>query len=333
MKILVNTKEKKYNVVIQEGILDSASDYFNFNRKILIITDDNIPISYINKIKNISKLSFVFCIKNGEISKNINNYQEIMKFLIEKEFTRKDAIVAIGGGVVGDLSAFVASTYMRGIDFLNIPTTLLSQVDSSIGGKTAIDFIGVKNIIGTFYQPSAVLIDTNTLNTLPDRQFYNGLVEAIKISATCDDKLFGFIENSDDIKKDIEKIIIKSVKLKKNVVEKDTKESGLRKILNFGHTIGHAIEESCEGKLLHGECVGLGMIYFSSIKVKKRIISILKKYNLPVEYNIKKDDVYKLILHDKKAASNYVDCIYVNTIGSCTIKKYSYEKIKNLLNK
>lgn len=333
MKILVNTKEKKYNVVIQEGILDSALDYFNFDRKILIITDDNIPVSYINKIKNISKLSFVFCIKNGEISKNINNYQDIMKFLIEKEFTRKDAIVAIGGGVVGDLSAFVASTYMRGIDFLNIPTTLLSQVDSSIGGKTAIDFMGVKNIIGTFYQPSAVLIDTNTLNTLPDRQFYNGLVEAIKISATCDDKLFSFIENSDDIKKDIEKIIIKSVKLKKNVVEKDTKESGLRKILNFGHTIGHAIEESCEGKLLHGECVGLGMIYFSSAKVKKRIVSILKKYNLPFEYNIKKDDVYKLILHDKKAASNYVDCIYVNTIGSFAIKKYSYDKIKNLLDK
>lgn len=333
MKILVNTKEKKYNVVIEKGILDSASDYFNFDRKILIITDDNIPISYINNIKNISKLSFVFCIKNGEISKNINNYQDIMKFLIEKEFTRKDAIVAIGGGVVGDLSAFVASTYMRGIDFLNIPTTLLSQVDSSIGGKTAIDFMGVKNIIGTFYQPSAVLIDTNTLNTLPDRQFYNGLVEAIKISATCDDKLFSFIENSDDIKKDIEKIIIKSVKLKKNVVEKDTKESGLRKILNFGHTIGHAIEESCEGKLLHGECVGLGMIYFSSAKVKKRIISILKKYNLPVEYNIKKDEVYKLILHDKKAASNYVDCIYVNTIGSCAIKKYSYDKIKKLLDK
>lgn len=331
MKILVNTKEKKYNVVIEKGILDNASSYFNFDRKILIIVDDNIPISYINKIKDISKSTFIFCVKNGEQSKNIRYYEDIMRFLVENDFTRKDAIVAIGGGVVGDLSAFVASTYMRGIDFLNIPTTLLSQVDSSIGGKTAIDFMGVKNIIGTFYQPSAVLIDINTLDTLPDRQFYNGLVEAIKISATCDEDLFNIIENSNDIKNDIEKIIIKSVKLKKYVVEKDTKESGLRKILNFGHTIGHAIEESCDGQLLHGECVALGMSYFSSAKAKKRIVKVLKKYNLPVEYDIKKEEVYKLILHDKKAASDYVDCIYVNNIGSCEIKKYSYNKIYNLL--
>lgn len=331
MEISVNTKEKKYKVIVERGSLDRAFDFFDFNRKILIVTDDNIPKSFINKIKKLSKKSYVFCIKNGEESKNIVYYQEIMRSLVEREFTRKDAVVAIGGGVVGDLSGFVASSYMRGIDFLNIPTTLLSQVDSSIGGKTAIDFMGIKNIIGTFYQPSAVIIDANTLDTLSDRQFANGLVEAIKISATCDEKLLNIIEETNDIKKDIEKIIIKSIKLKKAIVEKDERESGLRKVLNFGHTIGHAIEESCDSKFLHGECVGLGMKYFSSAAVKKRILSVLNKYNLPVDYNIDREKVYKLVLHDKKAAGNFVDCVYVKNIGSFEIKKYSYEKIYKLL--
>ena len=297
----------------------------------MIITDDNIPISYINKIKLISKTPFIYCIKNGEESKNIQNYENIMRFLVEKEFTRKDAIVAIGGGVVGDLSAFIASTFMRGIDFLNIPTSVLSQVDSSIGGKTAIDFMGIKNIIGTFYQPNAVIIDTETLDSLPDRQFFNGLVEAIKISATCDKQLFEFIKNSKDIKKDIEKIIIKSVKLKKQIVEKDTKEAGLRKILNFGHTIGHAIEESCDKKYLHGESVAIGMTYFSSSKVKKEIVEVLKKYNLPTECSIDRDKIMNLIQHDKKASASSVDIIYVKEIGSCEIKEYTLDKIYKLL--
>ena len=271
MKILVNTKDRKYNVIVEKNILNNAKEYFDFNRKILIITDNNIPIDYINKIRNISKKPFLYTIKNGENSKNLKYYKSIMKTLVINGFTRKDAIVAIGGGVVGDLSAFVASTYMRGIDFLNIPTSVLSQVDSSIGGKTAIDFMGIKNIIGSFYQPNLVLIDVNTLESLPWRQFYNGLVEAIKIASTSNKKLFDFIYNSKNIKKDIEKIIIESVKLKKQIVEKDTKETNLRKILNFGHTIGHAIEESCKGQYLHGECVGLGMLYFSSNSARKQI--------------------------------------------------------------
>ena len=331
MIIKVNTKEKKYNVVIEKSALKSLREHFNFNRKILIVTDDNIPISYIKKVEAVSKQAFICCIKNGEESKNIRTYEDVMRFLVENEFTRKDAIVAIGGGVIGDLSAFVASTFMRGIDFLNIPTTVLSQVDSSIGGKTAIDFMGIKNIVGTFYQPNAVIIDTDTLETLPDRQFFNGLVEAIKISATCDRRLFDLIKNSKDIKKDIEKIIIRSVKLKKQVVEKDTKEAGLRKILNFGHTIGHAIEESCDGKYLHGESVAIGMTYFSSAKAKKEIVEVLKKYNLPTECSIDKKKIMNLIQHDKKAAASTVDIIYVKEIGNCEIKKYTLDKILKLL--
>ena len=331
MKLVVNTKEKKYNVIVEKKVIDKAKDYFNFNRKILIITDDNIPLEYIKTVKSFSDDTYVFCINNGERSKSLKSFEDIMCFLIECEFTRKDAIVAIGGGVVGDLSAFIASTYMRGIDFLNIPTSVLSQVDSSVGGKTAIDFMGIKNIIGSFYQPNAVLIDVNTLKSLPERQFYNGLVEAIKIAATSDKDLFNFIYESKNIYDDIEKIIVKSIKLKKEVVEKDTKESNIRKILNFGHTIGHAIEESCGELYLHGECVGIGMLYFSSAKARKQIKSILNKYNLPIKYNIDKKRVIKLIMHDKKSSKDFVDIIYVKNIGECEIKKYSIEKIKKVL--
>ena len=331
MKILVNTKDKKYNVIVEKNILNNAKEYFDFNRKILIITDNNIPIDYINKIRDISKKPFLYTIKNGENSKNLKYYKSIMKTLVKNGFTRKDAIVAIGGGVVGDLSAFVASTYMRGIDFLNIPTSVLSQVDSSIGGKTAIDFMGIKNIIGSFYQPNLVLIDVNTLESLPKRQFYNGLVEAIKIASTSNKKLFDFIYSSKNIKKDIEKIIIESVKLKKQIVEKDTKETNLRKILNFGHTIGHAIEESCKGQYLHGECVGLGMLYFSSNSARKQIKMVLDKYNLPIKYEINKKKVLKLVMHDKKATNDYIDIVYVKNIGQYEIKKYPIQKISKVL--
>ena len=228
-------------------------------------------------------------------------------------------MAAIGGGMIADMSAFAASTYMRGIDFYNIPTTLLSQVDSSIGGKTAIDFMNVKNIIGTFTQPRGVLIDIDTLKTLPKREFNSGLVEAIKIATTFDKDFFNYIKTCDDIKENIEKIITRSLELKKMVVENDEKEKGLRKVLNFGHTIGHAIEEEENYKLLHGECVGIGMLYFSDGNVKKEIEDILKKYNLPLTCNFNKEKVIELIKHDKKSSGDTISTIHVNKIGTYEI--------------
>jgi 3-dehydroquinate synthase len=179
-------------------------------------------------------------IPQGEKNKNFETYKFLLEVLSENEFTRNDCIVAVGGGVVGDISGFTASTYMRGIDFYNIPTTLLSQVDSSIGGKTAIDFYGYKNTVGAFYQPKAVVIDPDVLKTLPKRQLNNGLCESIKMAATSDKELFNLIKNGGAYD-NIETVIEKSLKIKKAVVENDEKEVGLRRVLNFGHTVGHAV--------------------------------------------------------------------------------------------
>ena len=187
-----------------------------------------------------------------------------MEYLIDHNFNRRDAIIALGGGVVGDLSAFIASTYMRGIDFYNIPTSLLAMVDSSIGGKCAIDFLGIKNIVGSFYQPNKVIIDIDTLKTLPKREFSAGLAEAFKMALCFDKELAALILRDPNIENNIDKVVVSSINIKKRVVEEDTYESGLRKVLNYGHTVGHAIEAIESPKLLHGEAVAQGMLFASS---------------------------------------------------------------------
>lgn len=328
----VTMKEHKYDVVIKRNSLDEIDTYLDLNRNVLIVTDDGIPQEYIDKVLSKCNNGYVYTIKQGEQSKNFTNFENILNYLIDNKFLRTDCIVAIGGGVVGDLAGFCASVYMRGITFYNIPTTLLSQVDSSVGGKTAIDKNGIKNIIGAFYPPHKVVIDPNVLKTLDKRQLLSGLVEAIKMGATSDKELFDLIKNSTDLQKDIDEIIIKSIKVKKEVVEIDPNEKGIRKILNFGHTIGHAIESS--GKFddyLHGECVGIGMLYFSSSTVKEEILNVLNKYNLPVKVNIDKEELYNYMLLDKKRTNDYLQVIYVNEIGTFEIKKEPIENIKNYL--
>lgn len=335
-KMHVTLSEAEYDIYIGRNILSDIDKYFdvqnsNPDRKVLIITDDNIPNEYIDKVKSKINKSFSFVVKNGEENKNFDNYQQILKTLVENNFTRTDCLVAIGGGMVGDLSGIVASTFMRGIDLYNIPTTLLSQVDSSIGGKTAIDFMHVKNIVGSFFQPKGVLIDVETLKSLPDRQIKNGLVESIKMAATFDKEFFDYLNTKPDILENAEEIIFKSLMLKKAVVEKDEKEKNIRKVLNFGHTIGHAIEETMNLKLLHGECVGIGMLYFSSDEVKKSLKNILEKYGLPTSCEFDKNKVLELIKHDKKASGDMVATIHVNSIGSYDIIKMTIPEIANLL--
>ena len=241
--------------------------------------------------------------------------------MLENGFSRNDAVIAVGGGVVGDLSGFAASAYMRGIDFYNVPTTLLSQIDSSIGGKTAVNFCGVKNIVGAFYQPKKVLIDPELLKTLPPRQISNGLAEALKMALTSDKDLFKIFEN-EDIENNIDEIIIRSLAVKKSVVEADEKEAGLRKILNFGHTIGHGIE-SAEGmsELYHGECVALGMIPMLHESIRGRVVEVLKKCKLyrTIDYDWKK--ITEAAFHDKKADGDSVTVTTVADIGSFEMKK------------
>lgn len=335
MVIPVIMKDSKYDVIIERNSLDKIEEYLNLNRKVLILTDSGIPTEYVKKVYNKAKYPFVYTIEQGESSKSFENFGKILDFLIDNEFSRTDCMVAVGGGVVGDLAGFVASTYMRGIDFYNIPTTLLSQVDSSIGGKTAVDKNNVKNIVGAFYPPKCVVIDSNTLTTLDKRQISSGLVEAIKMSITSDKTLFDLISNSNDLFSNIDEIIKKALLIKKSVVEEDPYEKHLRKILNYGHTIGHAIESSkMLGELLHGECVALGMLYMTKEPLRKKVVDVLTKYNLPTTFNLNVDTqqaLYKYISLDKKRTGKNITIIYVNDLEDYEIRSIELEKINEYL--
>jgi len=272
----------------------------------------------------------VAVLKSGEESKNFDNFKALLSLMLTHSFTRKDCVVAVGGGVVGDIAGFAAACYMRGIDFYNVPTTLLSQIDSSVGGKTAIDFEGVKNVVGAFYQPKRVVIDTSVLATLDKRQLASGLAEAIKMSLTSDKELFELIENCadlEDVKRNLPKIIERSLLVKIGVVEKDEKEGGLRRVLNFGHTVGHAIESAEKGNFLHGECVALGMLPMCEKGVRARLEKVLEKCGLPHKITWNSEDLREYISHDKKANEGGVCIVKVNKIGSFDFENATVEQI------
>ena len=328
--ISINLPTQNYDIIIGKSSINKVGEYLNLNRNVLIVTDRGVPSEYAQEVANASKNPVIVTLEQGEETKSFENLQKLLKIMLKNGFSRKDCVVAVGGGVIGDLSGFAAASFMRGIDFYNIPTTLLSQVDSSIGGKVAINFEGVKNIIGAFYQPKCVLIDPELLKTLPDRQISNGLAEVVKMSLTSDKELFEIFENG-DINTYLEEIIIRSLLVKKAVVEKDEKESGIRKILNFGHTIGHAIESDKFGELYHGECVALGMLYMCSESVRKRLIYVLKKLNLPTEIEFSKEIAKNALFHDKKSNNSTVSAIFVEEIGSYLIKEIKLEELAKKL--
>ncbi len=331
MILNVKTQSDNYNIILERGALNRVEEFCDTTKKALIVTDSGVPFRYAETVSSRFSNSIVKVIPQGEKSKCFDVYKELLEVLCENEFSRSDCVVAVGGGVVGDLSGFCAATYMRGIDFINIPTTVLSQVDSSIGGKTAIDFSGYKNIVGAFYPPKAVIIDPNVLETLPQRQINNGLAESIKMAATSDKDLFEFMENN-DIYENIDKVIEGSLRIKKSVVEEDEKEQGLRKVLNFGHTAAHAIETATGlGDYLHGECVALGMLAFSSPEVRDRLTNVLKKYGLPTELGSVGDTVLEALRHDKKSAGNGVNVVYVNEIGSFEFKFLEYNQLDEVV--
>ena len=326
MIIPVKTNTGEYNIFLERGSLEKASEYLNLDRKVLIVTDDGVPKVYSQTVAKQCKSPFIITLRQGEASKSFENYKMLLGKMVEYGFTRTDCVVAVGGGVVGDLSGFVASSFMRGVDFYNIPTTVLSQVDSSIGGKVAIDFEGYKNIVGAFYPPKAVIIDANTLETLYKRQISNGLCESVKMAMTCDAVLFEILEKDN---MDIDLIIEKSLKIKRYVVEEDEKETGLRKILNFGHTLAHAIETQSGLKdIYHGEAVALGMIPMCSDEAKVRLLPVLKKLKLPTEFNFDISTVLDAVCHDKKADGNDITVIFVPEIGKYEMKKISINDFK-----
>lgn len=330
MILNVNLKTQSYDVIVQEGALDDIANLLDLDRKVLVVTDDGVPKQYAQKVASLAKESVVAVLKSGEESKNFDNFKALLSLMLTHSFTRKDCVVAVGGGVVGDIAGFASSCYMRGIDFYNVSTTLLSQIDSSVGGKTAIDFEGVKNVVGAFYQPKRVVIDTKVLDTLDKRQLASGLAEAIKMSLTSDKALFELIENCADleeIKRNLPEIIERSLRVKIAVVEQDEKEGGLRRVLNFGHTVGHAIESAEKGRLLHGECVGLGMLPMCAVPVRERLEKVLAKCGLPHKIAWNSDDLRAYISHDKKANEDGVCVVKVDEVGSFRFENVTVEQI------
>lgn len=321
-------KVRDYEIVIKRGILDELSNYLT-DKETVIVTDDLIPLEYITKVKSFFKEAKVITVPHGETAKSFDRYKDILTTLIESGYTRDLQLIALGGGVVGDLTGFVASTFMRGVDFVQIPTSLLAQIDSSVGGKVAINF-GRKNIVGSFYNPRIVLIDPNTLSTLDERQFNNGMAEMIKYALIKDSNLFERISNKDI--DNIEELIYRCLEIKRDIVLEDEFDYGIRHILNFGHTIAHGIEVLSEFDVLHGEAVGLGMQYITKdVKTRKVIKEVLEKYQLPTEFEYSLEEMFSLLKNDKKASGDYIKIILLNRIGEAYIKKIRINELKEYI--
>ena len=324
MKYLpVNTAGGSYNVTVFRGGISVLSEIWRLDRKIMVVTDDGVPSEYAKKVLAQCGNGFIVTLPQGEATKNTENLIYLWQRMAENNMTRTDAVIAVGGGVIGDLSGFAAATYMRGIDFYNVPTTVLSQVDSSVGGKTAVDFSGYKNIVGAFWQPKGVMIDCDTLSTLESRQVSNGLAEAVKMAATFDAELFSFMEESDIFER-IEEIITRAVQIKINVVEEDEREGGLRKVLNFGHTLAHALESIYSfGEYYHGECVAMGMVPMCAEGARERLIKVLEKAGLPTVIPCDIESLGEAVTHDKKMSGEKLTFITCPEIGKYEMKTLS----------
>ncbi len=330
-----------YDIYITKGF-ESLSEQLNklslTEKKIAIITDSQVGPIYTEKVAEVltdlSTEIITYSFKAGEMSKNLDTIHEIYDFLLENNFTRSDLLVALGGGVVGDITGFVAATYMRGIDFIQIPTSLLAQVDSSVGGKTGVDFKQYKNLIGAFNMPRLVYINTETLNTLDARQYYAGIAEVMKYGLIRRSAFYVWlldnmyeIHDKDDAA--LEYMIGQCCQIKKEYVDKDPFDKGDRAMLNFGHTIGHAIEKAMDFKLLHGECVALGSVAAAYISWKKGYIQMEDYYeirdmfvpfNLPISLdNIDAETIMENIKYDKKHDGNTLNFISLKKVGKAFI--------------
>ena len=332
MILNINTAHGNCPVHIERGALKKAARIVGPERRVFIVTDSGVPAVWTDCLREQWPDADVFVFPQGESSKNLEVYEELISDMIRCGISRNDCIVALGGGVAGDLAGFAAATYMRGIDFVNIPTTALSQVDSCIGGKTALDIGGIKNIVGAFLQPAAVIVDPDVLSTLPERQLNAGLAEAVKAGLIRDPELFEIFEGP-DFRDRIEEIIYRALKVKKDIVEADEFEAGERKLLNFGHTFGHAYE-SFFGleRFLHGECVAMGMMkVLEQQALKERVRKVLEKLGLPTECEADPERIMELIRSDKKADHGVIDMVLADEPGKAYIRRMDIDELKGKL--
>lgn len=341
--ITLKTESKNSTIYIGKSILNNIGDIcfekLPKAKKILVVTDSNVAKIYLEKaIKilkekdkaNIYSISF----EAGEKSKNLNVYSDIIKAAAMLQFTRDDAFISLGGGVCGDITGFAAATYMRGIKYIQIPTSLLAAIDASIGGKTGVDIKEGKNLIGAFWQPEAVIFDTETLKTLPEMEYKNGLGEAIKYAILDGGDICKILKTGLD-ENNIEDFVYLCAQSKVNIVEKDEKEGSIRALLNLGHTIGHAEEAVSEYSIPHGMAVADGILVMVHAAKKnkeiteeeyKEIKSLIEKYDVGTGINFSLDTLMPFVFHDKKAKNDGINVVVIKGIGKCEIKKMSFEE-------
>ncbi len=334
-----------YEVIIEENLLSSCGEHIKKHtsaEKVCVVSDTNVfPVygnSVVEQLKANGFETVSYIISAGEKSKTPKTVVSLAEFLAENEFTRKDLVVALGGGVCGDIAGFAAAVYLRGIDYIQLPTSLLAQLDSSVGGKTAVNLPQGKNLIGAFHQPRLVLIDPLTLKTLPDNCFAEGMAEAIKTACIKSASLFEKLE-TENAKEIIEDIIFECVSIKAEIVEHDEKEKSERALLNFGHTAGHAIERlNGFENITHGEAVAIGMLIactageqngITPSGTAQRISAVLKKYNLKTKDSHSLLQIVNAMSSDKKREGSRVKLIMLNEIGSADIKEIEYDGLKN----
>lgn len=332
----------EYDVLIGKNILSDAGRLVSgvVNKcKLALITDSTVDKLYAECVeKSLEGAGFEvvkYVFPAGEHSKNTGVLIDIIEFLGNSRLTRSDCLVALGGGVCGDMAGFAASCYLRGIKFIQIPTTFLSAIDSSVGGKTGVNLNSGKNLMGAFYQPSLVLCDIETFKTLPDETFADGISEAIKYGAIFDRSLFDELSLPKE-SWDIENIVKRCVEIKADIVNADERDTGVRQLLNFGHTIGHAIEKNSDYSITHGHGVAMGMVIASgavSEKLADEISDVCKTHNLPVFCEYSKDELLSVALSDKKRTGDFITLVVPEEIGRCVLKKIKTDELGEFIEK
>lgn len=352
MRLNVNLPEHPYDIIIKKGSLSQVGQWISqlwHQQKVVLVTDDNVDSLYgrevASQLRNVGFEVFTFTFPAGEASKNLSTVERLWDFCAQEGLTRSDGIIALGGGVVGDLAAFAASTYMRGIHFLQIPTSLTAQVDSSIGGKTGVNSHYAKNMIGTFAQPDGVLIDPEVLKTLEKRDFREGIGEIVKCALIADKQLWirlNEIKDADELLQEAEYFIRAACDVKRKLVVEDQFDQGTRLYLNFGHTIGHAVEAYAGyGKVMHGEAVAIGMVQISKVAESKglmpkglvtQIKAVLQKFQLPQTYEPWDETaLFEILTYDKKARGKRIKTVLVPEIGQAKIHEISLQEMKEYL--
>lgn len=344
-RVEVGGVKNPYEVLIGEGILNELGTVLKSvvnAEKAVIITDDNVDRLYSDEVKDILQesgfevLKFVFA--HGEKHKTMDTVSNILEYMAQNNITRTDCIVALGGGITGDISGFCAASYLRGIDFVQVPTTFLAAIDSSVGGKTGVNLKSGKNLAGAFYQPRAVVCDTKTFKTLPEENFKEGVAEAIKYGIICDRDLFNTLSKASEW--NIEEVIERCVCIKAEIVSEDEFDIGKRQLLNLGHTIGHAIEKCTDFSITHGIAVGIGMamisrasdgLGWSKEKTNIKIIEALENNGLLTECSISTDELLEAMFRDKKRKGGFITLVIPESIGNSVLKKIPIDELLKIL--